>query len=184
MKTAILASFVLLMPLVFQAAADDIKPFDAKVGLWETTSTTEITGMLAMPQIPEEQLAKMPPEQRAKLEAMIKGRGMGGPRTNTSKSCVTRESLEKALSFGQNEESCTRKVVTSSSSKQEIHIECVRGKSTMTGDLTVERLDGEHARGSMVMKSAGADRPIDMKMSFTSKWLSADCGDVKPITPK
>jgi hypothetical protein len=88
------------------------------------------------------------------------------------------------MAFGQNEENCTRKVITSSSSKQEIHIECSRGKNTMTGDLNIERLDGEHAKGSMVMKSAGAERPIDMKMSFTSKWLSADCGDVKPITPK
>jgi Spy/CpxP family protein refolding chaperone len=184
LKTAILASAAVLLPLAFQAAADDIKPFDAKLGLWETTSTTEISGMPAMPQIPEEQLAKMPPEQRAKIEAMIKGRGMGGPRTTTSKSCVTRESLEKAMAFGQNEESCTRKVITSTSSKQEIHIECTRGKNTMTGDLNIERLDGEHAKGSMVMKSAGAERPIDMKMSFTSKWLSADCGDVKPVVPK
>jgi hypothetical protein len=178
------AGAVAVVSLAFQVRADDIKPFDAKVGLWETTSTTEISGMPAMPQIPEEQLAKMPPEQRARIEAMMKGRGAGGPRTNTSKSCVTRESLEKAMAFGQNEESCTRKVISSSSSKQEIHIECTRGKSTMTGDLTIERQDGEHAKGSMVMKSAGSERPIDMKMSFTSKWLSADCGDVKPITAK
>jgi len=176
-KITILAGLAVLAPLICRA--DDIKPFDAKLGLWETTSTTEISGMPAMPQIPEDQLAKMPPERRAQVEAMMKARF--GPRTNTSKSCMTQDSLKRALAFGQNDNSCTRKVVSSSSDRQEIHIECTRGKMTTTGDMTIERLDAEHVKGAMVMKTAGGDRPIDMKMSFTTKWLSADCGDVKPL---
>lgn len=138
-------------------------------------------GMPAMPQIPEEQLSKMTPQQRAQIEAMLKSR-MGGPRTSTGKTCLTKDSFKQALAMGQNE-NCTKKVVTSSSSMQNVHMECTQGKMAMTGDLLIERVDSEHAKGSMVMKASG-DQPMNMKMSFTTKWLSADCGDVKPVMAK
>lgn len=188
MKTAILFSAVLLCPLAAWAA-DDIEPFDAKTGLWETTSTMEMSGMPAMPAMPqlsEEQLSKMPPQQRAQMEAMMKSRmGAGAPRTSVTKSCVTSDSLKQAMAMGQNE-NCTRKVMSSSSSMQTIHMECTQGKMNMTGDLTVERVDAEHAKGAMVMKAAGGDQPVNMnmKMSFNAKWLSSDCGDVKPLGAK
>jgi hypothetical protein len=165
--------------------ADDIKPFDAKPGLWETTNTTEITGMPVMPQIPPEALAKMTPEQRAQFDAMMKGRGAaGGPRSTTTKSCLTREALERGLAFHQSDKSCAPKVVSSSSSKQVMHVECDQGKVKTTGDLTIERIDSEHAKGTMTMKSTEANQPINVKMSFTTKWLSSDCGDVKPMGEK
>ena len=43
--------------------ADDIKPFDLKAGLWERTVTTEA-------QYSAETLAKMPPAERARVDAM------------------------------------------------------------------------------------------------------------------
>ena len=85
--------------------------------------------------------------------------------------------------MGQNE-NCTRKVIASSASMQNIHVECTQGKMNMIGDLMVERVDSEHAKGTMTMKSATGDQPMNMKMSFTTKWLSADCGDVKPAGGK
>jgi hypothetical protein len=67
---------------------------------------------------------------------------------------------------------------------QTIHMECTQGKTSSSGDLMVERIDAEHARGNMVMKSAVGDQPVNMKMTFTTKWLSSDCGDVKPLGAK
>ncbi len=81
-------------------------------------------------------------------------------------------------------ENCTHKVLASTSSLQTIHMECAQGKTTSSGDLTIERIDAEHARGNMVMKSAVGDQPVNMKMTFTTKWLSSDCGDVKPFSSK
>jgi hypothetical protein len=186
LKTAFFFSVALLCPLSAWAA-DDIRPFDAKPGLWETTSTMEMQGMPAMPampQIPPEQLAKMSPQQRAQVEAMMKaGAGAGAPRTTTSKSCLTKESLKQALTMSQNE-NCTHKVIASSSSMQTIHMECTQGKVTSGGDLMIERIDAEHARGNMAMKSAGGDQAVNMKMTFTTKWISSDCGDVKPFSSK
>jgi hypothetical protein len=52
--------------------------------------------------------------------------------------------------------------------------------------MTLDRVDAEHMKGNMVMKTSGdastggPGRSMDMKMTFSSKWLSSDCGDVKP----
>ena len=186
LRIAILAGVAALLPMTAWAA-DEFKPFDVKLGLWETTTTTEIAGMPAMPampQIPEEQLAKMPPQQRAQIEAMMKARGAGGPRTMNSKACMTRESLNRGLAFGREDNACTRKVVSSSANRQEIHMECTHEKVTTTGDMIIERVDTEHVKGTVVMKSSGSEKPLDMKMSFNTKWVSSDCGDVKPLGAK
>lgn len=168
----------MFVPLASQA--DDFKPMDVKLGLWETASKTDMPGMPAsLPQIPEETLAKMPPEQRARIEAMMKGRG--APGSMTTRSCLTRESLDRGLNF-QNDKSCTYKVTGSSASKEQVHVECDRGQMHTTGDLTVERADNEHVKGTMVMKSPAGSG--DIKVSFESKWVSADCGSVKPVTAK
>jgi hypothetical protein len=170
-------------------AADDIKPFDAKPGLWETVATSQMGGMPAMPNMPQisdEQLAKMPPEARARVQAAMKGiPGVGSPTTTTTRSCMTQASLKKALELGA-QQNCTRKVISSTSSKQEVHVECTQNGTTSSGDMTVERVDSEHAKGSMNMNinmanAKGASGPMTMKMSFNSKWLGADCGSVKPV---
>lgn len=178
MRLTLLACLTLLSPLVSQA--DDIKPLDVKLGLWETASKTEMPGMpSSLPQIPEESLAKMPPDQRARIEAMMNSRGVPG--TMTTRSCLTKEVLDRGLNF-QNDKSCTYKVTSSSASKQQVHVECERGQVHNTGDLTLDRLDSEHVKGSLVMKpSVGSG---DIKISFDTKWISSDCGSVKPITAK
>jgi hypothetical protein len=98
---------------------------------------------------------------------------------------LTSESFKNAMAMGQRNENCTQKLVSSSSSMQNIHMECTQGKTNMVGDLMVERIDSEHAKGNVVMKASGDQpQPINIKMSFTTKWLSADCGDVKPLAAK
>jgi hypothetical protein len=188
-RTFLTMGVAALIPLASVGFAADMKSFDAKTGLWEGTSTMEREGMPAMPaiQIPPEKLAQMPPEQRAKVEEMIKSRSnLNGPQTTTSRSCLTRESFEKGIAMGEREgSSCTRQIVSSTSSRLEIHFECAPasgGKSS--GDIVMERIDSEHMKGQMVSKSVYKDRPINIKMTFTSKWISSDCGDVKPILPK
>ena len=190
MKRFLLAGAAVLLPGAVVTLAADVKPFDAKVGLWEATTVTEMQGMpeVKVPQIPPETLAKMPPAQRAQVEAMLKNAGSAGaPRTTVSKSCTTKESLSRGdLGAPENKESnCTRQVISSTSSKIQMHIECspARGGKSV-GDVTMERIDSEHVKSNMVMKIDSNGRTIDMKMTTSSKWLSADCGDVKPYIPK
>src|SRR5690242_3115927 len=113
-----------LYPLASRAA-DEFKPMDVKPGLWETTVSTQMTGM---PPIPPEALARLTPEQRAQMEAVLKQRSGQGPRATTSKSCVTKDDLNKPLSFNDTvKQSCKSTIIRSSSSEQEVRLDCSEG---------------------------------------------------------
>jgi hypothetical protein len=145
---------------------------DLKLGLWESSVTTPMGGM---PALPPEVLSKLTPEQLAKMEAAM---GRGGARTMTSKHCVTKETLGEMSSFNENRaQNCKRTLVSSTSTKQVIHMDCTMRETTSGADLQFEAVDRENLKGSMVM-SAGPGGGVGTKMEFTSKWLGADCGDI------
>ena len=173
MKTPILLALACLTPLAGGAA--DPVPMDVKLGLWETTMNNQ-TDMSSM--MPPEVLARLTPEQRAKMESSMGGRG--GSRTTTTKHCVTKDTINEALASANTNNArmnCTRTFVTSTSTKQVIHMECTAGPMKTSGDIQAEVIDRENTKGSMVMTSGGG-RGGNMKMEWTTKWLGADCGDV------
>lgn len=184
MRTLILAGTL----AAISVAAADLKPLDAKLGLWETTTTTEVDGMPAMPQIPKETLDKMPPAQRAQLEAVMKNRANpAAPRTTTSKSCTTKESLNRGFGMPENMKGeCKNDVISSSSSNAQMHMQCTdtKGGPTSTMDINITRIDSEHIKGNVASKSDVQGRTMNVKMNFASKWLAANCGDVKPYSGK
>jgi len=184
-KRFFLAS-VMMCPVAIWA--QDIKPIDIKPGLYENTTVSTISGLQMpanMPQLTPDQLAKMPPQARAQYEAMTKG-GPGAPQTHTMKACITKEQLSKPM-FDSGEKSCTYKLTNSTSSSQTIHVECNRGNTKTVGDMTLDRVDSEHLKGNLLMKTTGDSSTagsmggnMTIKLDFSNKWLGSDCGDVKP----
>jgi hypothetical protein len=175
-------TYVLILLLVVETcwlwAAEGIKPLDVRLGLWEVTNTVQTSGMPPV-SIPPEAMANMTPEQRARVEQMMKDRGSGAPKTTTQKSCMTREKMNRQQMFNEEQSSCTHTVVTSSSSKLEMRIQCGAEGTKTNGTLRVEALNSENVKGSMQMVSSGGDRTMNMSSNFTAKWLGPNCGDVK-----
>jgi hypothetical protein len=173
---------VLALLLAALWAADNITPLNVKEGLWEVTSTRVMTGL---PSIPPDTLAKMPAEQRARVEAMMQQSGMGGtPKTEVRRDCVTKEKIEKHLAFDQNKGECTRTVVTSTSSRLEVKFHCEpkdndKEKMTSDGVLIVETTGSDSAKGSVRAVTTGNGRNINFDVTFSSKYLGSACGDVK-----
>ena len=100
-----LGTILLLIGSISAWAADKIQSLNLKVGLWEVTHTTSLTGT---PPIPQEMLAKMTPEQRAKFEERMKARAAAPPKTHTEKSCITQKDLDKDTLFSDDDDkSCT-----------------------------------------------------------------------------
>jgi glutamate synthase domain-containing protein 2 len=165
MKKAIVIG-TLLLPLI--AAAADFTPLAVKPGLWEVTMTSKI-------QLPDAMLANIPPDRRVQMETMMAGRG-GQP--TVVKSCLTKESLSRALDFSADaKKTCQYKLVTSSASKQEVDVECTANGKTTVGKMTFEALSPESGRATMQMMQDGGTK---MNMTMNSKYLGPDCGDVKP----
>jgi hypothetical protein len=145
-------------------------PLSVKTGEWESTMTSETSGQLP---IPQEMIDKMTPEQRAKMEAMMKARGMQGPRTTVTKSCVKQEDLDKP--FGRENKSCKQSIVTSSATQQEIHMECDMGGGKQVGTLKFEAVDSSTVKGSMQMTASNAGRTMNINSTFSAKWLGPAC---------
>lgn len=166
-----------LCPLLGNAA-DTIRPLDVKLGLWESTTTSEMTGM---PPIPDELLAKMTPEQRSRMEAAAKARGAQSKKApSVHQSCVTKESLAKAQNFGNDDRlSCQRNIIRSSSTAQDIRFECDVSGIKSTGNIHVEAVNPEHVKGTSQVEAAGGKNAMTMKVNFESRWIGPDCSAMK-----
>ena len=171
-------AITLLLPLVC-LAADEFKPLDIKPGLWETTITTQAKGI---PPAPPEVMARLTPEQRSRAEAASKARGGVGQQTRVIKACLTADDLKKPFTLNDDAHAaCTRTVVSSSSTKADVRFECTKGQVKSTGDIHVEALSPESTKGSSQYSSGDGAHKLDAKVTFTGRWLGADCG---PFTKK
>ncbi len=151
-------------------AADTFHPLDVKPGQWESTMSVVTTGA---PQIPPDVLARMTPELRAKMEDRLKGKPV------ISKSCVKQEDLDKPLTMGHDDKACSRTLVTSTSSKQEIHVECSREKTKSSGTILIEAMNSETVRGTVQMTSTTGDRTMNINSKFTAHWIGSTCSKEK-----
>lgn len=156
--------------------AADMIPMNVKTGQWETTLTTEMAGQLP---IPQDMLDKLTPEQRAKMEAMMKARGAQGGRTNVYKSCLKKEDLEKPFANDEQRKSCKQTFLTSTSTRQEIRMECEIGGGKQTGTLKLEAVDSSTVKGSMQMVASNGGRSMNANSTFSAKWLGPVCTESK-----
>lgn len=156
-------------------AADKIQPLNVKLGLWEFTSNTKMSGQLPPP--PE----GTTPEMQARMKEAMKGMMN---RTTTVKTCLTKEKRDKGDLSDENP-SCTRTIVTSTGTKLVVRTTCsAQGGKTPAGmktEATVQAdvLDSEHMKGSMHMTNTDGGRTTEMTSTISWKWLGSACGDVK-----
>jgi hypothetical protein len=175
---------LVLFSLTAVAVADNL---NIKPGLWETTSSSQSQGTPAIS--PEQQAqmekmrASMSPEMRARIEAAQKKANSGAPHVH--KSCVTKEDLNKPMNFGEGKDDgkCTKTVLKSTSSVQEIRVDCTGGdRYNSTGMIRIAATNSENWSGTLetTLTPVGKGAPMTVKTNVTGKWLGSDCGDVKP----
>jgi hypothetical protein len=173
LKLLRLGSLALAVACVAQAA-DYVKP-NIKPGLWEVTHTPQVKGQMP---IPEDQLAKMTPEQRERVQAAMKA---GMAKAHVYKECMTPEKIARALDLdrGSQDTSCKRAIVTSSETELRLHDECTRTNGKSVTDVHVQIEGATRLTGAVdvVMSSGGKTMTVNSKLS--GKWLSTDCGAVK-----
>lgn len=155
--------------------AADFVPLDAKPGQWEVTVTMQMPAMAQqarqMPQLTPEQMAKIPPAQRAQIEAMMSGK----PMTNVSKSCVEKQDMTH-LPTGMNQQNCTNTIVSSTSSKLVMTQVCDRNGVKSNATVTVEAVNSETMKFNVVAEGMAADgKGGTANMQGTSKWIGPVC---------
>ncbi len=163
------------------AAAQTMKP-----GLWEITNKVGGSGdagakMAAAQAQMQQQLASMPPAQRKQMEEMMAKQGVnmapsagGGMATRI---CVTREMAARNQPPSQSRGDCKQEQLQKSGNTTKFKFTCTNPPSSGEGTVTLHN-PGSY---SMNMKVQGGGQQGQMTMDAQGKWLSNDCGSVKPV---
>lgn len=176
MRTFIIAAAAFAATAAF--AQSQMKP-----GLWEITHKTQMAGGQMDPQMAQaqQQMANMPPEQRKMVEEMMAKRGVklggAGPGSMTLKTCMTKEMVERNEMPAQDRTDC-KKSVSRSGNTVKMSYSCTNPPSTGEGQFTFASPESYNMK--MVVHTQVQGRPETINMEGSGKWLSADCGDVKP----
>ena len=164
----------LLVSIVFAAT----EPLNVKTGLWQVSEISTTSGLPPLPPGMQARLDKMTPEQRAKMEAAMKGRAGGTPQTINYKTCVTKDDLDKGA-FTRPDEKCSWTVVNSSRTDLEVRgSACEAGKSEgMKTDVTmkIHVIDSENVKGAVQGSATGNGNTLNIDNTYTGKWVSATC---------
>jgi len=153
--------------VLFSSAAFALQPTTAPftLGLWEftSTSTMKATGKMA--------------------DAMShSGQAMGTPTTQTMKLCMAGETWQKALSgMGARADACTRSNVVATGQKYSLTLSCNHGSSTISVDSATFFDSPVQMHGTIHLVSNSANGQMVTDGTSTAKFLSSDCGDVKPL---
>jgi len=172
MKTPIRLAGAAAAALTLSALAAAQAPMlDVRMGLWETTSVTNMSNMMA-----GVDTSKMSPEQKAQMEAMMKNMAS---KPITTKSCMTKEKFEKQSFMQQRPNSdCTQTVTRNTRTVMEATVNCTKPEP-ITGEITIEASSPTAFKGTVKSKGSARGREINVTIDMTGKWLGADCGDVK-----
>lgn len=153
-----------------------------KPGLWEhSMDMRSQSGRVesAMAQM-QAQLDKMTPAQRQQMEAMMGSMGVGlGQQRSSFRVCLSPEEAAKLEDVESPEENCRQEVLERSAKRMKVRFHCT-GEHPTEGEGDY-RFDGDSGySGTSVMKTVIDGKPDQMTMNHTAKWVSADCGSIKP----
>jgi hypothetical protein len=149
---------------------------NVKTGQWETTTTMTMPGGAGAPAIPPGALDRLPPEQRARIEAQLKA---SQGRTSTSTRCVTKEDSAKGFQPSNLPKTCSYNLTVSTATQQKMTVTCETDKGTSTGTVQVDVVDSETIKGSVQLAAAANGQTMNSTIAFTSKWVGPACTETK-----
>lgn len=163
--------FTLLFVSAFAHAAVNIKP-----GLWKINMIVNADGKEMNPAAQmQKAMANMPPERKKMMMEMMSKMNSGMSPDGGMQVCYTKKSLEKPEALAQKQDkNCKTTIVTQTPTKVVTNFKCENGSS---GDGTFTMKDSESYLGVMNLDNKGKKSTI----KYEGKFVSADCGSVKPV---
>ncbi len=156
-----------------------------KPGLWEISHKVGGNAQMdaAMAQA-QKQMAAMPPDQRKMMEEMMAKQGVTLPTASAGggmalKLCITPDMAARNEMPSQQEGDCQTTISSRTGSSMKVKFVCTNppttgeGTYTFTGD-TAYTMD-------MKIHTTHQGKPETMTMSGGGKWLSSNCGNIKPM---
>ena len=150
-----------------------------KPGLWQVQSEREVDGQKA-PDM-NDRMKNMSPEKRAQFEAMMKQHGIATDGSGVQKVCYTKENLDRSA-WADQAMDCKATFSSQTGSSWKWHTSCPTMKIEADGEATFPNSQSYMVKSTSVSKRD--DKTRITKHTMTGTWLSPDCGDIKPLSPK
>lgn len=168
-----------LLGTTLGAAAQSLKP-----GLWEisnkmTSGSGEMERAMAQAQ---KQLSSMPAEQRKMMEDMMANQGVGmgmNAGITTIKICMTKEMVERDEVVKPQQGDCKHTSSPRSGNVMKFSFVCTEPASSGEGQVTF--LGPQAYNMKMAINTTTNGKAETMKMDATAKFLSTECGNIRPI---
>lgn len=182
-KTALALTVAALLPgaaFLSHAQVQKMRP-----GLWEHSVTMKSqSGQMeaAMAQA-QKSLAELPPAQRRQMEEMLAQQGVGlGGKPTTVKVCVTPEQADLDR-LPPVQDGCTHKVQRTSPTTFSMAFSCpaAQGQPASSGSGTMTMGSPTAYTGRYKLQTQTDGKPEQVDMEQAGRWLSADCGAIKPV---
>ena len=172
-----------LVLFALPAAAQKLAP-----GLWEVSMQMPGSPDMgaAMAQM-NEQLAKMPPEQRKQMEAMLGQKGVapqaapqsGSPgQPAAMRMCISKEMADRG-DVPDPDGRCRQDSLERRGNKVNFKFSCSGDPPSSGSGEYVFTGDKAYA-GKMLVNTVRAGKPVSTQMQLNGRFVAADCGDVKP----
>ncbi|MBY0265494.1 MAG: DUF3617 domain-containing protein [Burkholderiales bacterium] len=175
------------IPLALACAAPPAAAQNMKPGLWEITSKMggeQGAKMAAAQSEMQKQLAAMPPEQRKMMEKMMAQQGVsmapgaapgGGMATRI---CISKEMAARNEAPAQPGD-CKQETLSRSGNTTKFKFSCSNPPSSGEGEVS---FSGSEAYSSKIKTTTQHKGKTEtMNMESQGKWLSGDCGNLKPV---
>jgi len=162
----------------------------AKPGLWEMQAS--VTSKIALPPEVEARIAAMPQAQQDQVRAAMGGRmgGTGAPTSTTRQVCIAPgASMDSMLNQAQQNPGmkCSFTDRQQTANGASFNISCTSATGSATGHSQFHFADDQHVTSSIHMTVTASQNGHTMNSTVdstsTGKFVSADCGDVKPYAP-
>ena len=158
-----------------------------KPGLWEhTTVLKSASGVMA--QAMEEmrkELAAMPAAERKMMEQMLAQQGaslFADGQTSRMLYCLTPEEAAKA-DIPSHDEDCTHTITQRTPNSMKMRFVC-KDESRAEGEGDFKFTGNAGYSGQFKVRMLADGQPASAEMTQSGRWVSADCGNLRPQAPQ
>jgi hypothetical protein len=151
-------------------------PLPIKPGLWEVHMEREVNGQ-KMPDM-SERMKSMTPGARQQFEAMMKKQGIDPSGGGLTKVCYSKEMVARGQ-WVDHKSDCKTDFGSRTSSSWKWHTSCSESGYQSDGEATFTNPENYVVNFTSVSNPGG--KVHSSHTTMTGKWVSADCGDVKPL---
>jgi hypothetical protein len=158
------------------AQAAEVPQLNVRLGLWEVTTHPQVNGKLP---ITDEQLQKLPPDQRAKFEEAMQAAIERGAQPRVFKECMTAEKRSRGFNAGtEQSKDCTVTLATNTPSEFESHRECTSEDGRQSTSVHFRVVSSDHVSGTVNALISHGAKTMTVNSTMEGKWLAPSCGTI------